>query len=211
MKRCWNLLGCLVLVACGANTTTISEIPATVLLPDSTHTPTLAATPTQRVAQTDAQGMPLLNICVDSPSALPEAAVATIESALQTGVAQHAHYSSMVEAVNGGEPPLVHAGCPSPPTIYDPTWSAGGKGSTYVTGAPHRVHQASPYFLFVFIVPQQDSMAAFGEVFPRRTGQELLCSGDNCATVNSAIYLSAQEFADPELLVPGLTWGLGLQ
>jgi hypothetical protein len=106
--------------------------------------------------------------------------------------------------------PVVDIGCPSEPYLLQPGVSYGGKP----IGDPsvQAVETASPYRVFVFVLPPAELSRIFGDTGSsiRVEPQEFLCEGDVCAEVTTGLYLSPEELADPDFLEgwPRKTLGL---
>ena len=146
---------------------------------------------------------PGLKVCVES--LVPDVDTQTIRGRVQGGLAAVANHPDYQAAGLGRQPVAVDAGCPARPTVADPRYRPSSR-----LGAPAAVTEPSLYRLFIFIASPEQIAQAFGDRPQHITAQELLCDGDLCPVVTTALYLTPPELRDPAVLATGLTEGVGL-
>lgn len=107
----------------------------------------------------------------------------------------------------------IAVGCPSPPALLRSGEKAVKNGGRPFIAGP--VAQPSGFRTFVFIVPQAEIDRMFGPLPYQIAVQEHVCSGDNCATVANAWYVSPETLARPaspvDPVARGLVLGIGLE
>lgn len=210
------------LTACGQTTTPIGANTDTTtqeVVAEHTAIPTdiLPAETTVPTDNNPTAQNPVM--CVDTIDDQPLAPdiVETIAIAIQEDIQNHPNFTLISERYGGNALEIVQE-CPSAPTILSDAWTGPEVGS----GAPHIVnvepdvsiddwlHKRSAQY-FIFVGPEDVLQQAFGDFFPRRTPQEMLCMGHQCAEVTSAIYLTSADIADSERLQSSLLNVLGLE
>ncbi|NOK62348.1 MAG: hypothetical protein GFH27_549331n88 [Chloroflexi bacterium AL-W] len=158
-------------------------------------------------------------MCIDTVDDQPfnPNVVETIETTIREAIQNHPNFTFISERYGGNTLEVIQE-CPSTPTILSDEWTGPEVGS----GAPHIVnvepdvsiddwlHKRSAQY-FIFVGPEDVLQQAFGDFFPRRTPQEMLCMGHQCAEVTSAIYLTSADIADSERLQSSLLNVLGLE
>ena len=142
-----------------------------------------------------------LNVCVHSlvPGMDNEETRGLVESALAQ-VRKHPNFkAARLDAAD----PAVDAGCPAPAQLGSPNWDAK-------LGAAPIVTTASSYRLFVFVADVEQLSIAFGGRVPRTTAQEILCEGEQCSEVTTALYVTPSELRNQAASIDALTHGVGL-
>lgn len=143
-----------------------------------------------------------LRICVESLVASESTPMARefVSEVLPT-VRAHRHFEPAGYAVGT---PVVEIGCPGSPNLDSPHWNSK-------LGAPTIVSVPSTYRLFVYVMNPQELAALFKTQGPRTTAQEIVCEGDECAQVTTAVFVTPEELRDMKTLVTSLNHGLGLE
>lgn len=157
-----------------------------------------------------------LAVCVqvlDDAGIDEPAAVARVDAALRDLAAQPAwSYQGhpVVTAGFGFGPATVDAGCPSQPAVLQPGVRLD-RGMLSDGRAGLIVQRASPYRVFVFVLPEPEIAAAFAGSARRTVPQEFLCKGHTCAEVTTGVYLTANEIDDHAQLAEWLHQALGME
>jgi hypothetical protein len=107
----------------------------------------------------------------------------------------------------GAAPPVVDIGCPSDPALLRP--GAHPKGGD--PSSSSLVLEASPYLVFVFILPQAEIDRLFSNWPYRKVPQENLCEGHVCFEVTTGLYLSPGEAQQAPFLLESLLKAIGLE
>jgi hypothetical protein len=157
-----------------------------------------------------------LSICVDAVSP-PAARLSPAWEEAQEGLAKSAVDEALIAAslepgwgeYNAGYPePLVAVGCAGEPALYDP--SAGpfiSQSFLHIRG--RIVTDFSPYFLHVFVLPQEEiDRYDTGWRFAR---EEILSYGDHGDVVTAGLYVSPEELANTEFFHDLFLKAIGLR
>lgn len=107
--------------------------------------------------------------------------------------------------------PTVASGCPQQGYALRSEVSMQGPRERFA-GNPSllRVEQASPFFLFVFVLPDDQISSLFEDWSIRVTSEEMLCNEGTCATATTGVYVSQTELEDQAFMSEWLMKGLGL-
>jgi hypothetical protein len=158
-----------------------------------------------------------LSICVDlggtgGPLLPSPVAVASIRAALDQ-IAQHPLWA---EAGYAKRPPVVSVGCPVASVIMAPEIKR--QGSSRLNVPRRRVDNASPFRVWVVVLPDQRVSEVFADTPPylRSEPEEIACEDAApahhpvCRAVSLGAYLTAAEFGDNLTLLRALTFALNL-
>lgn len=161
-----------------------------------------------------ARGRDRLLICVQgvgSVSSVAPTARQRIEEALSAVAGQHPNWNP---AGYGRVARAVQIGCPMDPHLLRP-------GVEYVNGRPGpanageralQAQTASPFRLYVFVLPPDDLTRVIrGEFNVRTAAQEVLCDDGRCAEVTTGLYLTPGDLTNAPLLQEWVAKGLGLE
>lgn len=113
-------------------------------------------------------------------------------------------------------PPVIDFGCPLAPLLLDKEKDASASPKDWVQrrGLARQVSTATPYRVFLFIIPAEDVAREFqgDSIFSRVASEETLCDGVKhdvvCEEVSRGIYISADELLDSSALDYALMRGL---
>jgi hypothetical protein len=91
----------------------------------------------------------------------------------------------------------VEVGCPAAPHLLEPGVKRipAGLASDPI---PYVAH-ASPYMIFLFVLPDADINRVFGDTFQRTSAQEYLRQGDSAIPVTIGLYLAPSEIQPDRL------------
>lgn len=107
----------------------------------------------------------------------------------------------------------ITVGCPSAPALLQSGEKAVKNGGRPFIAGP--VTEPSGFRTFIFVVPQAEIDRMFGALPYQIAVQEHVCSGDDCATVANAWYVSPETLTSPSLpgdpVARGLVLGIGLE
>ncbi|HSH80694.1 MAG TPA: hypothetical protein VLA19_19375 [Herpetosiphonaceae bacterium] len=153
-------------------------------------------------------GRDRLAVCVQplSGAISPDEARAPVEAVLPAAL-QHPWW-----VADGLAAPVVETNCAptATPFLLQP-------GATSILGKPSGnfnsldVTQPARFRLFVFVLPQTQIRAIFGDSPYRVAPQEFLCREHQCSEVTTGIYVSPEELRDAAFLKLALQRGLGLE
>lgn len=102
---------------------------------------------------------------------------------------------------------VIDAGCPGDAKLDCP--ERPGLLPIDCGGGP--VAEPGPYTLFVFVVSGDDLLRVTGGLTRRFSTVEVLCAGDSCDEVTSAVWVSEEESKDREALYALLAEGIGIK
>lgn len=150
-----------------------------------------------------------LAICVQGIG-VPAAASQDARQQVEARLPQVARHPAWARGGLTGVRTVVDTNCASEPYLLKP-------GVTYQDGsaagsAPPVVTEPSRYRLFVYVLsPAELGRAIRGQRDVRYAPQEVTCEAATCTTVTTAIYLTPDEFYNPQRLDEWLVKGLGLE
>lgn len=150
-----------------------------------------------------------LALCIQ-PVAGSGLAADEVRALVQTTLPRVATHQYWAVAGLAVAPPVVEVGCPSEPYLLRPGAAMAGAKEVGTADLP-RVANASPYRVFVFILPEAQINAIFGVTASRAAVQELVRDGGQCGEVSTGLYLSPQELRDPQVLTGLLERAIGLE